>query len=58
MYRVKNFKGYSGEELQVAIKEWVESRNHIQIIDVKIWTNNYSNYSYATIIYQENKYVG
>lgn len=55
MYRVKNFKGYSGEELQVAIKEWVESRNHIQIIDVKIWTNNYS---YATIIYQENKYVG
>lgn len=56
MYKVKNIIESNGEDLQWEVKEWIESRNHIQIISVNIWS--YHSNSYATIVYREVQYVG
>ena len=56
MYKVKNIIESNGEDLQWEVKEWIESRNHIQIISVNRWS--YHSNSYATIVYREVQYVG
>ena len=56
MYKVKNIIESNGEDLQREVKEWIESRNHIQIISVNIWS--YHSQSYATITYREVQYIG
>ena len=56
MYKVKNIIESNGEDLQREVKEWIESRNHIQIISINIWS--YHSQSYATITYREVQYVG
>ena len=56
MYKVKNIIESNGEDLQREVKEWIESRNHIQIVSINIWS--YHSQSYATIIYREVQYIG
>ena len=56
MYKVKNIIESNGEDLQREVKEWIESRNHIQIISVNIWS--YHSQSYATITYRDVQYIG
>ena len=56
MYKVKNIIESNGEDLQREVKEWVESRNHIQIVSINIWS--YHSQSYATITYREVQYIG
>ena len=56
MYKVKNIIESNGEDLQREVKEWIESRNHIQIISINIWS--YHSQSYATITYREVQYIG
>ena len=56
MYKVKNIIESNGEDLQREVKEWIESRNHIQIVSINIWS--YHSQSYATITYREVQYIG
>ena len=56
MYKVKNIIESNGEDLQREVKEWIESRNHIQIISINIWSRH--NQCYATITYTEVQYIG
>lgn len=56
MYKVKNFKCDNGESLQKEIKEWIESRKHITIFDIK--TFNETCKFFCTIVYGETDYVG
>lgn len=56
MYKVKNMITPNGEVLQREVKEWIESRKHIQILSINIWSCY--DHNYATIIYREVQYVG
>ena len=56
MYKVKNIIRSNGEVLQREVKEWIESRKHIQILSINIWSCG--SHNYATIIYIEVQYVG
>lgn len=56
MYKVKNIIADNGEELQEEVKAWIESRNHVHIVAVNIWS--YHSQSYATITYREVNYIG
>ena len=56
MYKVKNIATQNGEDLQREVKEWIESRNHIQIISINMWSRH--NQCYATITYREVQYIG
>ena len=40
--------------LQGFLKEWIESRNHINIVNTNIWSDEKN--SYATIVYTEKDY--
>lgn len=53
-YKVKNINNKCSDVVQSEISKWVESRNHISIININIWTNN--DMTYSTILYVENDY--
>ena len=56
MYKVKNISIQNGELLQKMVKEWLESRDHIELISITIWCNSEINTHYATVIYKEVQY--
>lgn len=56
MYKVKNLHSEQGELLQIVIKEWLSTRNHITLISTNIWYSSVDNLHYATIIYKEIQY--
>ena len=56
MYKVKNIKRPTGVSLQLAIENWIESRDHVEIQSINVWCDNQLHY--ATIIYREVQYVG
>lgn len=53
-YKIKNMHLENGVLLQGLLKEWIESRNHIDIINTNVWSDG--KYSFATIIYKEKEY--
>lgn len=55
MYKVKNFKSNNGDVLQSKIKMWIESREHITILNIN--TFNDKDLFYCTIVYREIGYV-
>ena len=56
MYKVKNFISRDSESLQIRFKAWLQSREHITVVDTNIWTD--TDYVYGTIVYIENDYIG
>lgn len=56
MYKVKNFDSFNGRGIQMEIKKWIESRDHVVIVSVSMWEHDSRNY--ATIVYQEIQYCG
>lgn len=56
MYKVKNLNRRAGLQLQLAIENWVESRNHITVEAITVWCDKDGHY--ATITYREVQYVG
>lgn len=56
MYKVKNISIQNGELLQRMVKEWIESRDHIELISITTWCNSEVNKHYATIVYKEVQY--
>ena len=56
MYKVKNLNRRTGLQLQSAIENWVESRNHITILAINVWCDK--EWHYATITYRETQYIG
>ena len=53
-YRIKNFRSAKSETIQGLIKNWIESRNHISIININTWREK--DMTYSTIMYVENEY--
>ena len=53
-YRVKNINNNQAQVVQDEIKTWIESRKHVSVVNVNIWSTN--NTTYSTIIYRENEY--
>lgn len=53
-YKIKNFRSTKSETMQGLIKKWIESRNHISIININTWRDK--DMTYSTIIYVENTY--
>ena len=53
-YRIKNFRSAKSETIQGLIKNWIESRNHISIININTWREQ--GMTYSTIMYVENEY--
>ena len=56
MYKVKNLNRRTGLQLQSAIENWVESRDHITISAINVWRDK--EWHYATITYTEVQYIG
>ena len=56
MYKVKNLTSRIGLQLQSAIEDWVESRDHITVVAVNVWCDKERHY--ATIVYREVQYIG
>ena len=56
MYKVKNLTRRTGLQLQSAIEDWVESRDHITISAINVWRDK--EWHYATITYTEVQYIG
>lgn len=55
-YMVKNLINIDSSQLQMEYKKWIETRKHIQLINVNFWKDNIA--CYCTITYIENEYVG
>ena len=53
-YKVKNINNNQAQVVQNEIKTWIESRTHVSVVSVNIWSTN--NTTYSTIIYRENEY--
>lgn len=53
-YKVKNIHMKNAILLQGYIRDWIESRKHINIVSTNIWSDE--NNSYATIIYTQKEY--
>lgn len=53
-YKIKNFRSAKSETMQGLIKNWIESRNHISIININTWREK--EMTYSTITYVENEY--
>ena len=53
-YKIKNFRSAKSEIMQGLIKNWIESRNHISIMNINTWREKDATYS--TITYVENEY--
>ena len=53
-YKVKNINNNHAQVVQDEIKTWIESRKHVSVVSVNIWSAN--NTTYSTIIYRENEY--
>ena len=53
-YRIKNFRSAKSETIQGLIKNWIESRNHISIMNINTWREK--DMTYSTITYVENEY--
>ena len=53
-YKVKNINNNQAQVVQNEIKTWIESRKHVSVVSVNIWSAN--NTTYSTIIYRENEY--
>ena len=56
MYKVKNLNRRTGLQLQTAVENWVESRDHITVVSVNVWCDK--EWHYATITYREVQYIG
>ena len=53
-YKVKNINNNQAQVVQNEIKTWIESRKHVSVVSVNIWSTD--NTTYSTIIYRENEY--
>ena len=53
-YKVKNINNNQAQVVQDEIKTWIESRKHVSVVSVNIWSDD--NTTYSTIIYRENEY--
>ena len=53
-YKIKNFRSAKSETMQGLIKNWIESRNHISIININTWREK--DMTYSIIMYVENEY--
>lgn len=53
-YKIKNFRSVKSETMQGLIKNWIESRNHISIMNINTWREK--DMTYSTITYVENEY--
>lgn len=53
-YKIKNFRSAKSETMQGLIKNWIESRNHISIININTWREK--DMTYSIITYVENEY--
>ena len=53
-YKIKNFRSVKSETMQGLIKNWIESRNHISIININTWREK--DMTYSIIMYVENEY--
>ena len=53
-YKVKNINNNQAQVVQNEIKTWMESRKHIIVVSVNIWSTG--NTTYSTIVYRENEY--
>ena len=53
-YKVKNISNNQAQVVQNEIKAWMESRKHIIVVSVNIWSTD--NTTYYTIVYRENEY--
>ena len=53
-YKIKNFRSAKSETMQGLIKNWIESRNHISIININSCREK--EMTYSTITYVENEY--
>lgn len=51
MYRVERFFNSEAMELQRELTHWIESKKHIDIISINIWSHE--KYNYALIVYRE-----
>ena len=56
MYRVKHFSTRTGGALQYDISTWLESREHIQVVSMNVWSDSRNHF--ATIVYSETQYIG
>ena len=56
MYKIKNLHRRTGLQLQSAIENWVESRDHVEIQSINVWCDK--ELHYATITYREVQYIG
>ena len=54
-YRVKNIRNSQSDVVQNKVKHWIESRRHINIVSINIWSDE--NMTYSTIVYTENEYI-
>lgn len=55
-YKVKNLTSKTATGIQAKIKNWLESREHINFRDINVWQDNISNTYHCTIVYRENLY--
>ena len=53
-YKIKNFRSAKSETMQGLIKNWIESRNHISIMNINTWREK--DMTYSIIMYVENEY--
>ena len=53
-YKVKNINGNKSEKVQNKIKHWIESRKHVTVVSINVWSDE--NMTYSTIVYVENEY--
>ena len=53
-YKIKNFRSAKSETMQGLIKNWIESRNHISIMNINTWREK--DMTYSIITYVENEY--
>lgn len=55
MYKVKNFRNIIPSALQLEVKGWLESRNHIALTSVDFF--NTKDEYYCTVVYTEINYM-
>lgn len=55
MYKVKHFSKRTGGALQYDISNWLETREHIQVVSMNVWSDTRNHY--GTIIYTEKQYI-
>lgn len=57
-YKIKNFYEIDAMTLNEVMDMWIQSREHVQILNINIWYDPRMNRNCAKITYTENIYVG